>query len=182
MQKKCFSKSYKGFSLPEMLVAMFIFSLVIGIVSQIFTQAFIGYREQKRLQSDIESAQFAINTIAKELRTASISSFSATSLTFMDYSQQKCFLYNYDSSTKIFTVKSKVLISSDFNDCNGGIYPDPVTLVSDPSLIVRFNGTSSVFSTTVGRVTIFLSLSSGATTTRLQTSVSLRDYKVSGVQ
>jgi len=182
MQKKYLPNSYKGFSLVEMLVAMFIFSLVIGIVSQIFTQAFVGYREQKRLQSNIESAQFAINTIAKELRTASVVSAGGgnlSSIEFFDYSQSTCFLYSFSGNQLTEQKKSENSVS----DCDG-LYGGATTVLIDGiNVDGHFNITKSVLNTTIGRVTIFISLGeTDKPQTRLQTSVSLRDYEVSGVQ
>jgi prepilin-type N-terminal cleavage/methylation domain-containing protein len=181
MKRTSFSKSYRGFSLVETLVAMFIFVLVIGATSQIFTKAFVGYREEKRLQSDIESAQFALNTIAKELRTASIANFSSTMVEFIDYSQNKCFIY--DLSGGALTVKSKIGTTPNVSDCDGNSYNSATSIVDNISNS-HFSVTKSKGSPNpvVGKVTISLSVSSGTTTTNLQTSVSLRDYQVSGVQ
>lgn len=179
MKRTSFFKSYRGFSLVETLVAMFIFTLVIGATAQIFTKAFVGYREQKRLQSDIESAQFVLNTLAKELRTASIANSTSASVEFIDYSQSTCFVYAVSSNTLTVKQKSPATTTA---DCSG--YGTAVTIVDNISngyfSVTKSEGSSNPV---VGKVTISLSVSSsGTTTTNLQTSVSLRDYQVSGVQ
>lgn len=182
MRKMFLEKPYRGFSLVEMLVAMFIFTLVIGATSQIFTRAFVGYREQKRLQSDIESAQFALNTMAKELRTASVftSNGDRSSVEFIDYSQKLCFRYTINTDAKTLSVQQK---SATGNDCSGGTYSTNTSIVSHitrGSFRIRQSDNAQK---RVGKVTISLFVDSGqAAPTHLQTTVSLRDYEISGVQ
>ncbi|MDD2766583.1 MAG: prepilin-type N-terminal cleavage/methylation domain-containing protein [Candidatus Moranbacteria bacterium] len=184
MRKMFLTKPYRGFSLVEMLVAMFIFTLVIGATSQIFTRAFVGYREQKRLQSDIESAQFALNTMAKELRTASVSNSTLngnnTSIRFFDYSQKLCFRYTISADAGTLSVRSKP--GTTLGNCNGGGYSTSTSIVSHITR-GRFYVRRSSNSPRVGKVTISLFVDSGqAAPTHLQTTVSLRDYQISGVQ
>lgn len=65
-------KMYKGFTLVEMMVSVFIFLLMMVAIVQIFAQQINAYRHAKEIQSDMENAQFAMNYIAKTLRTASV--------------------------------------------------------------------------------------------------------------
>jgi len=180
MKKIPMHKKYRGFSLVETLVAMFVFVMVIGSVSQIFTQAFVGYREQKRLQTDLETAQFAVNTMAKELRTSSVHSAGTTSIKFFDYSQSICFLYRING-TNLQASSNPVVDSS---ACQGFFDPGAAyTTIASGISSGRFSITpSDLGSHTVGKVTVSLSVSSGALApTNIQTTVSLRDYAVSGV-
>lgn len=170
--------SYRGFTLIETLVSMFIFVLVIAAVSQIFTQAFSGYRYEKSVQTDLETAQFAVNTMAKELRTASISSSSSSSIKFIDYSQNICFDYEITGATLTVASKTGVKI---VDDCGSGGYGSS-TVVSNGITAGSFSVIPSVKSSTVGRVTISLQIGTGLThRANIQTSVSLRDYANSGL-
>jgi len=192
MKKFPMHKKYRGFSLVEMLVAMFVFSLVIGATSGIFTKAFVGYRAQKHLQSDIESAQFALNTMAKELRTATIANLSNGSnaaIEFLDYSQNTCFFYKRNSGATL-TVETKKSPTNAVTDCNSNGYSVPAIIannVSDGHFYITKSVKKEIgpplVDPLVGKITIALSISSGTlTATNLQTTVSLRDYTVSGVQ
>lgn len=172
------SKKSAGFTLIETLVSMFIFVLVMASVSQIFTKAFSGYRYEKSTQESLESAQFAMNTMAKELRTASISSSSSSLIKFIDYSQNTCFDYEIIGTT--LTVESKA--GTKVADCGSGGYGASAVvasgIVSGSFLAVSSNTMQ------VGRVTISLQVggaTASAQTSNIQTSVSLRDYNVSGV-
>lgn len=173
------SKNSAGFTLIETLVSMFIFVLVVASVSQIFTRAFSGYRYEKSTQESLESAQFAMNTMAKELRTSSIVAFvSTTDIKFIDYSQGKCFEYQITAGTLTMAYRDGV---TKVADC-GGSYGDS-TIVASGIVGGRFSVVSSN-ATQVGRVTISLQVggaTASAQKSNIQTSVSLRDYNVSGV-
>ncbi len=171
-------KRYQGFTLIETVVSMFIFVLVIAAVAQIFTQSFSGYRYEKTVQNDLESAQFTINTMAKELRTSSIVSFSASSVRFIDYSQSMCFDYEITGTTLTVASRSGATTVS---DC--GSYGPP-TVVARGIAGGVFNVTKSQSSSPqrVGRVTVSLQIGTGAThQANIQTSVSLRDYGNAGL-
>lgn len=62
----------KGFSLIEMMISVFIFMLMMVAIVQIFAQQIQTYRHARSVQNDMENAQFAMNYIAKTLRTASV--------------------------------------------------------------------------------------------------------------
>jgi prepilin-type N-terminal cleavage/methylation domain-containing protein len=65
-------KKLKGFTLVEMMIAIFIFLLMMIAIVQIFAQQIVAYRHARSVQNDMENAQFAMNYIAKTLRTASV--------------------------------------------------------------------------------------------------------------
>jgi len=171
-----------GFTLIETLVSMFIFVLVIASVSQIFTSAFLGYRYEKSVQIDLESAQFAMNTMAKELRTASIVGTPTTSsIKFIDYSQGTCFDYEIVAATKTLTVASQGGVTKP-GEC--GSYGSP-TIIANGVTGGNFLATKSDkagLPPVVGKVTISLRIGTGLThKADIQTSVSLRDYANSGL-
>jgi len=178
MKEILMHKKYQGFTLIETVVSMFIFVLMIAATAQIFTQSFSGYRYEKSVQNDLESAQFAINTMAKELRTSSIASASSSSVKFIDYSQSTCFDYEITGTT--LTVASQGGAEK-VSDC--GSYGSP-TVVARGIVGGAFAVTESRSSgpQRIGRVTLSLQIGTGAThQANIQTSVSLRDYGNAGL-
>lgn len=180
-------RNNRGFTLIEMMVAMFMFAILIAAVSQIFTSAFSGYRDAKAVQRDLETAQFSINTIAKELRTSTVvsASGSQSSVKFYDYSQATCFQYRI-SGGNLQVARSGT--PADVSECDsfnlssftaiahgivsGGFFVTPSEPVS---------GTPPAGGR-VGTVTVSLEIGESAVhRARIQTSVSLRDYSYVGL-
>lgn len=99
-----FSKKEKGFSLLEVVVAVFIFSLIMVFTASVFGRAFQGYRTAKVIQKDLENAQYAMNLVAKTIRTSKIIVPPATStvlaIRVYDYSQlsNKCIEYKFENN------------------------------------------------------------------------------------
>ncbi len=176
-------KKHSGFTLTEVLVSLFLFVILIAAIAQIFTSAFTGYRYTKTVQRDLEAAQFAMNTIAKELRTGSIvsSSGSRSSVQFYDHSQGVCFEYRV-SGGNLEVARSN---ATGVNDCSSLNLSSFTTvaggIVSGGFFVTPSDGTSSP--KRVGRITISLEIGEGDThRARVQTSASLRDYGNSGLQ
>ncbi|MEN8252644.1 MAG: prepilin-type N-terminal cleavage/methylation domain-containing protein, partial [Patescibacteria group bacterium] len=65
-------KRKKGFTLIEMMISIFIFALMMTAVAGIFARHIIAYKQTRLMANDLENAQFALNYLAKTLRTASI--------------------------------------------------------------------------------------------------------------
>ncbi|MFZ2300028.1 MAG: prepilin-type N-terminal cleavage/methylation domain-containing protein [Candidatus Moraniibacteriota bacterium] len=180
-------KHGSGFTLIEMMIAMFLFVILIVAVSQIFSAAFSGYRDAKAAQRDLETAQFAINTIAKELRTSTVvsSSGSQSTVKFYDYSQSTCFQYRV-SGGNLQVASSGA--PSDASACDSSNLSSFTTIASG-ILSGRFFVTLSEPASgtpptggTVGKVTISLEIGEGsAHQARIQTSASLRDYGYVGL-
>lgn len=176
--KRFFRHSCRGFTLTEILVSMFVFTIMMISVSQISSTAFFGYRNTRAIQRDIENAQFSMNVMAKELRTSSVVSAAGnrTSVKFYDYSQEKCFEYRINSN--------RLEVDSFDNDtlaaCQARTF-NTFLPVSTGVIVGSFQVTPSA-SGTVGKVTMFLDISEGPSHhARIQTTVSLRDFAVSGI-
>lgn len=174
-------KKRAGFTLIEVIVATFIFVLVIAGVSQIFVQAFSGYRNGKIAQANLEAAQFAMNTIAKELRTSSIAKSGAKFVQFFDYSQTTCFRYQVNVASNILEVASDNKITS-LADCVSKDFTlySPVAsgIVAGSFYVIP----SSETDPKVGRVTLSLQVGTAvAHPADIQTTVSLRDYALVGI-
>lgn len=69
MMKK---RTHKGFTLVEMIIAVFIFLMVILALVTIFAAQMRAYQRARSAQVDLENAQFALNYLGKTLRTATL--------------------------------------------------------------------------------------------------------------
>ena len=116
------SKFRKGFTFVEVIIATFIFVVIMTAVTAVFGSAFKSYRTGKAIQKDLEGAQQAMNIMAKVLRTSSVENCSPpgpctlTSLRAYDYSQGKCIVYQFasDNSLKFGSASSADKITCDF--------------------------------------------------------------------
>lgn len=189
--KHCSKKSWRGFTLIEVMVSLFTFLIIMMSLSQIFSQSFAAYKNAKAVQRDVESAQYALNILAKELRTSTIVSSASTPPTvkFYDYSQRTCFEYKIVTNQLTMTKKAVAApTNSPSADCTGGTW-STVTPIAKPettggTLIGRFVVTPSVKTVpkSVGKITVSLEISEGANhTARIQTTASLRDYGFIGL-
>ncbi len=198
------SKVKKGFSLVEMLVAVFIFLIVMTAVVTIFARQSESFSYLRIQQRNTENAQFAINFIAKTLRTSTIvgdpllgTNPSETDIHVFDYSQDLCFRFQFDNTLGTLTVTSRLPDPSDKLSCGRPSWMNP----ADPSfsgehyeLTTGFvRGSFHTLETTrdydplaignqfrIGFITMRLEISdTNPATSRkiwIQSSVSLRDY------
>ncbi|MBP9697675.1 MAG: prepilin-type N-terminal cleavage/methylation domain-containing protein [Candidatus Moranbacteria bacterium] len=185
-------KSYKGLTLIEVLVSLFIFSIMMAATAQIFTKAFSGYRNTRAIQRDVENAQYALNLISKELRTSTVVAPLTgpfpkpfASVKFYDHSQGLCFYYRIDTTAKALQVASA--FSTGPADCTTKNVGTPAT-ISTGTVSGSFQVTPSCSSVVTsgctgakraGKVTISLDISEGAGSThkaQIQTTSSLRDF------
>jgi len=202
------SKNKKGFTFVELIIAIFIFSLMMISVTRIFSSSISGYQKARAVQKNLEDAQFVMNQIAKILRTSSVArNPDVKSIVVFDYSQGKCFKYAFRNNKINFGKKEAPDPPDPPSDppspAREIFEKDPITWCRDNEpasidltpmaaldvTIGRFNtiesfpgdGTDSV----LGKVTISMSICSnpGCTSdkTNIQTTVSLRDYYNAGI-
>jgi len=177
----------KGFTLVEMLISLFIFSLIMLAVSQVFSKAFLGYRSTVRVQHDIENAQYGISILAKELRTSSIVAplggpYPNTSsfIQFFDHSQNKCFRYRIQANALQVASAPSSGVATGGSPCDSmslGSFTIISTGVITGSFRITPSGTIGGPAVRVGRVTIAMEVSEDAShKANIQTSISLRDF------
>ncbi|MFC1623252.1 type II secretion system protein J [Patescibacteria group bacterium] len=179
------NKNKKGFTLIEVLVAMFIFTLMMLATILAFSNLFKSYRESKNIQEDLDNAQYAMNLVMKSLRTSSIitdgSDGEGDTISIYDYSQDMCITYAF------YSVDDKNYLGSSFFEtddttCETSTMPafTPMTTgdVTGNFWWVKSDGDSN----TVGSVTMLMHLGSSKGGVDIQSSVSLRDYVVSGIE
>lgn len=187
-------RTLKGYTFVELVVAIAMFSIIMLAVMQVFATTFLGYKETKKLQRNLETAQFAINTMAKELRTSSVLSGSSSPLNirFIDYSQNggrgTCILYQVNSGQ--LEKWARDMGNSDPNvnrtDCRDsvsfgagdhrGILVKSIQASRASVVPSRDSGPKRV-----GKVTISLKVGPEGYNETLQTTVSLRDFNYVGI-
>lgn len=182
-------KSYKGLTLIEVLVALFIFAIIMAAASGIFAKAFTGYRSTRATERDVQNAQYALNLITKELRTSTVVlprtppfPNNSQNVKFYDHSQGRCFSYQISGNTLQVASAS----STGPTQCrtqNVGAY----STISTGRVTGSFRVTPSCSSVSdpptctgtkrVGKVTISLRIAEDATHyANIQTTASLRDF------
>jgi len=172
--------SKKGFSLIELMVAMFVFSIVMTATTGFFSSSALSYRNAREIQRNLEDAQFAMNLMAKSLRTSKILSCEGSpcsTVRVYDYSQDKCIEYSLKNNL-IYIQKAPEGTTEE--ECEGeGYLMDPeeqmgATFVSSRSSFYVIPSSP----TQVGKATISLEICSDAVCAkdkaRIQSSVSLR--------
>lgn len=180
------TKSYNGFTLIEVVVAVFVFLIIMMSVSQVFVSAFQGYNFAKTVQKDLEAAQFSVNTMAKELRNGSVVKSSSSYVQFYDHLHGKCIRYLILGTDLQVTSKDESPTKSETdkqNDCaarNLINFPAPTTIAGGiQSGTFQATGSNA---TALGKVTISLIIGENSLhQARMQTTVSLRDYGAVGM-
>lgn len=174
---------YLGFSLVEMIIAIFVFSVIMTTVTATFVSVINTRKKVKAVQQDVEDARFAMELMAKTLRTSHVVSptlpSTVSDIKVFDYSQSKCIEYRLagnklqsGEATAVDEVACATATPGPFSDMTSG-YLNNLSLDVIPSS-----------GTTRGKVTIAMKICynltcSGANSdaVNIQTTVSLRDYE-----
>jgi type II secretory pathway pseudopilin PulG len=170
-------KKLLGFSLLEMIVAIFIFAMVITVTISVFIASYRGQKRAKEIQQGMENSRVAIELMAKNIRMGAVDSpdnDDATEIAFYNYSQGKCIKYEFDGE--------KIKVGEETSTRTAR--PDCSVVVASNSLIsdlvaedLKFNIIKSdymVAPPVIGRVTISIKIKNS--NEPIQTTVSLRDY------
>jgi prepilin-type N-terminal cleavage/methylation domain-containing protein len=188
----------RGFTLIEMIVAIGIFAVMMTVIAATFASGAFAFRGSRDLQRNVESAQYAMNTMAKHLRTSTVvyptsPDNLASQIRFYDYSSSRCFEYRIQDDTlqarwSAGTDPEDSTVSLD--DCRSsgvsGTFSDMTPSVVEGGFsVVPSDDGATGGDRQIGRVTISLSVrndagSGSATSAGIQTSVSLRDYAFVG--
>jgi len=189
-----------GFSFVEMIVAIFIFALVVTASSGVFVKMIKSYKSAREIQRDLEDAQYAMNLMAKTIRTSSVvscsndggSNFNLICLSVpginaarvYDYSQDRCVTYRF-SSNKLKVRSDSPSTPGDKSTCVWNSANDD--LITNFVSAVNFSIVQSAPDVAVGKATISMQVCpasgcpAGSDKAIIQTSVSLRDYTETGL-
>ncbi|MEF3692396.1 MAG: prepilin-type N-terminal cleavage/methylation domain-containing protein [Candidatus Moraniibacteriota bacterium] len=186
----------RGFTLLEVVVAIAIFSIISLASTGAFVSIFKSYKNAKNLNENLKNGQYAMNLMNKTFRTSTVVvSVFSNSIEVYDYSQSKCFKYEFFGGKLLRSESNRVIGASEaacesfpageamtsgevfgafkVEKSEGGDYTD-----SDGNNI----GPKSV---KVGRVTTAMKISNGEGVYKreayLQSTVSLRDYVISNI-
>jgi prepilin-type N-terminal cleavage/methylation domain-containing protein len=183
------TKNTRGFSIIELLVAVFIFTVIIMAATSTFTNTFSTWKKTRQTQADLEKARTALETIGKSIRMSNQLKYSSDTLSMFNNSQNKCIRYNSDVggslvSTTCTPTEANIEATTydceadnETDDCGGDNYGNQVTLISSDA-ILNFNvEETDVSSHKIGKATMSILVGTGAQQRRIQTTVSFRDYK-----
>lgn len=181
-----------GYTLVEIVTALAVFTVIMLAMSQIMGRGMLSYKETKKTQANLETAQFALGLIAKELRTSSVVGSvvtgSSSTVTFYDYSQSRCIEYVLDESVGEITRRSTSIVSDDpdqnRSDCEAYVFSGASQVVFSGLLDQSVSITPSVAASPdplVGKITFALTVGTASNASTLQTSISLRDYNYTGL-
>ena len=182
--------SLAAFTLIEVLVALMIFSVVLTGVSGIFGNFVKNYTASKQIQKNLENVQYAMNSMAKTLRTSAILdpliSSDGDYIIVYDYSQAKCIKFAFMPGNGLRKYSEDPVTLGDPNTC----HIEPQLIGNPQDLIYATSGVTTVGRFTfripsnnsdpnyrVGMITASVNVKFGADESRLQTTVSLRDYQ-----
>lgn len=180
----------KGFTLLEVVMAMGAFTLIMMGTIQIMAQGSKSYRGTKAIQNNLETAQFALNTMAKELRTSSVvvalPGAILSTITFFDYSQGRCIQYQANESAGTVTKRSHAFSAADPDanrtSCAAYAFTEsPESLLTDLSAQAFEIDMSTETPPHIGRVTVSLTVGDVGAGATVQTTVSLRDFNYAGI-
>lgn len=79
MQKNIFSTGTRGFTLIEILVAVFMISIIFTMVGSVFVSSLDLQRRAVNLQQTEENASYVLESMAKEIRVSQITSVDGCS-------------------------------------------------------------------------------------------------------
>lgn len=171
MKKRQTTKS--GFSLVESMIAVFIFSLVAIMLTGVFSGFLKSYKSAKKAQRSAESAQYAINLMAKSIRSSTF----APGVTFgpmnqvmrmFDKSRSQCVVYKYAYGAGVLQLATPA--GTDIASCATPQPGDfrPLTKAGDIA------GVSFIGSASEGKILISVD-TGGGEASQIQTTISLRD-------
>lgn len=176
----------KGMTLLELVIAVAVFSIAMGVAASIFASSMQGSKNTEKRRQTYERTQLAMNAIAKTMRTSSVivpSSFTSVTVTrirVFDYSQNQCVEFRVSAGK--LTVSTATTKSE---DCTDQTILDAPQVLSNSYLTGRFEARASNTDQTDpkrGLVTMSFEVCPGDKAcaeeekARIQTSVSLRDY------
>lgn len=183
-------KKYPAFSFLEVVISIFIFSLVILTATAIFSKVILARKSAKQIQNDVDTAKIVVDMVAKNIQMSSGltcsdgTNNSCSEIYFFSNSQKVCMKYRFDS----FFIKVLASAQAEPGDPSDPAYPNCNPMTSEPYsglvavtpagmdttgkfIITPTDKTSSP--KVIGKGTILLIIDGKY---NLQTTVSFREY------
>ncbi len=178
-------KKYKGFSFIEMMVTVFVFSIVVTTSLAVFVNVSTTQKRSEEVQKHMEDLRLTLELMAKNIRMSSVD-VSGTGvqevqdLYFYNYSQGKCINYCI-TNTNIYSREIEVT-RSDYLDCHdaflGNCETNGFSMINLDSEIAgnfRVIPTDETPTGNAGLATVSIEFNDSED--KMQTTVSLRDYQ-----
>lgn len=168
--------SSRAFSLPEVIVTMFIFVIMMLVVTSVFATMIKARKQARDMQKRMENIRYAVELMAKNIRMSSVDSAGDNEIYIYNHSQGKCMHFQFvpGSPGKLF-LREALGARETLLDCSSGtvIYSDLTELALEDISNVQFVYTQ-LGSSSLGRVTISMAMTGEQESA--QTTVALRDY------
>ncbi len=174
-------KIYPGFSLIEMVIAIFIFSLITLVSISVFSSTALVEKKSQKIQQDLESATTSLELMAKNMKMSNqldyIIAGDKTGVYMFNASQQLCIEYKFDNNNQ----ELQMATAAPYFDSNsGGVSCKPVD-VSYNAYVAIMKKTTGQFKITktdiasnkIGMGTVIITVDG---TDHLQMTASFRDY------
>jgi prepilin-type N-terminal cleavage/methylation domain-containing protein len=182
MLQKRDRKNKQGFSLIELIIAMFIFVLLMGAMVAVSVAGFRSYGKSKAIKTVTEDVGFALNSITKDVRMGKIETNSNTTppskqlIVTRNSSQEKVCYKIADDNKSLGICDGTCAIAS----CKSIVDLSSTSMIFDGTSGFRNQKTEPISSPTVrGWAEINLNIASPSMETdsiSVQTIVSSRDY------
>jgi prepilin-type N-terminal cleavage/methylation domain-containing protein len=185
----------RGFTMIELVISLFIFTLISTATAGIFSRFFSTYTKTRSIQRNLEQSQQVLNSISKVIRTSSIvfpvADGAASNIVIYDYSQQKCIRYRFYTSGETHQLRTASEAVAARTDCDNNAVTNNINnmdIVADYADSINFEVVRSRSGSpgTVGKVTIAAGICQKSSDCAkdeiwIESSVSLRDYSESGL-
>ncbi len=183
MENKKIRLRRNGFSLVEMIISIFVFSLISLVSVSIFANVVKVQKNTRDVQKDLETSRTAIDQVAKNMRLSSglrtaNNNPSDSEIYMYNTTQNKCFDYKFTSGQLIVGRANPSLDVANNPHCS----PSDVNYNLETFPITEGNITNGKFFVTktdasstpkaIGRATVVLTVDKE----HIQTSVSFLDY------
>jgi Tfp pilus assembly protein PilW len=167
----------KGISLLEVMVSIFIFTLVMTMVSGIFFSFFNAFRFARAEEKAFEDASYAVNFMAKSLRMGKFEKDDIPDfqrIIIWDYAQNKCYYFGFTPDQ----LEGSEIAAADETACASQDFPAPGagSAFAVSGITGKFMNTRNTLGN-VSLITIVVKSNKGGGTkgALMQTSVSLRN-------
>jgi Tfp pilus assembly protein PilV len=177
--KKICLQGKRGFTLVETLIAMLLFTLIVVMISGVFMTFLKNYVVVRNLQRSTESAQFAMNLMAKTIRTSQVAPQVDTAyIDLFDFSQSRCLRYTVTAANIITVAYTTDASPASITACTFNTLQTPQEITAPETNVGGFFSVQPSNSTALGLVKIVLTARAANQDTPalvIQTSVSLRN-------